>query len=88
MKAVEFNGQTRLLGPPPGWDNERDGDCGALPVRIEQNARGWPATFTSYWRPSADDLAALNSGAHVRLTIVGHVHPPVAVSVERAEELP
>lgn len=79
MKCVEFEGQTTLLGPPPGT---KRGACGALPVHIAE----WG--ICSYWKPSPEDLALLNNGAHVRLTVHSRIHPPVSLQVERCEELP
>lgn len=87
MKAVEFEGQTNILGPPRDWNKERDGLCGALPIRAEIDDRGMPL-MSSFWRPSKEDLIMLNNGAHVCLRIVGNSHPPVAVYVESAKELP
>lgn len=33
----------------------------------------------SWWEPTPEELAELNAGGCVRLTVVGQVHPPVAV---------
>lgn len=87
MKAVEFEGQTAVLKPPQGWENS-DGalQCGVLPIQIVKD-HGLPV-MRSFWRPSPDDLAALNAGAHVCLGIIGEAHPPVMVSVEKCEEMP
>jgi hypothetical protein len=82
MKAVEFVGQTTVLGPPPGWDNSRNGPCGGLPVM----AHG--GRLLSCWRPSAEELEMLNAGGHVVLAVVGEMHPPVSVNVAKVEELP
>jgi len=81
MKAVEFEGQTTLLGPPRGT---RCGECGALPIIIFPD-RG---VMASFWKPSPEDLIMLNNGAHIRLDVWSGAHPPVAMSVERANELP
>ncbi len=62
------------------------GECGALPVFIHE--RGTERQiFTSYWKPSAEDLAKLNAGEHVRLD-VWSLHPPVWLSVDKCAELP
>lgn len=81
MKAIEFEGQTILLGPPPGTPR---GECGALPVIAYPERR----VLSSFWKPSPEELIMLNNGAHVRLDVYGGGHPPVALSVERANELP
>jgi hypothetical protein len=87
MKAIEFVGQDMLLGPPGGWDNAGEGPkCGALPVKRIRDSQG--TAWWSAWRPSPDELAALNAGAHVCLCVSSANHPPVAVEVHHLEELP
>ena len=50
--------------------------CADLPVL-------WAEGFVcSYWRPSPEELAALNAGIPLRLAFQGRTHPPVAVEVE------
>lgn len=66
-----------MLGAPPGWDKEKDGECLALPVNRQ------PGQFTSYWQPSPEDIARICAGGHVRLTIYSDVHPPVWLDTER-----
>ena len=36
----------------------------------------------SYWRPTPEELAALNAGGLVALSVVGTTMPPVALEVE------
>jgi hypothetical protein len=84
MNPIEFEGQTVLLGPPPGTPR---GECGALPVkRVQVGTFG--GYFMSYWKPTPEELAALNAGAHVALAVHGGAHPPVWLDVERVVELP
>ena len=79
MKAVEFEGQNLMLNPPSSMER---GACGALPVmRIDDR-------IISVWRPEPEDIAAINSGAHVLLHIWGKGHPPVALTVQAMKELP
>lgn len=64
------------LGAPKGWDAEKDGSCHALAVRkVEDNV------YQSAWEPTPTELAALNAGALVVLSVVGG-QPPVMLSVE------
>lgn len=84
MKPIEFVGQDKLLGPPTGTPR---GQCGALPIRVVRCGPFGPELH-SYWKPSAEDLAALNRGAHVRLAVHGSSHPPVWIDIKRCEELP
>lgn len=80
MKPVEFEGQTIILGPPPGTPR---GECGALPVARTDSG------FVSVWKPDPGDLAILNAGGHVRLAVQGGAHPPVRLDVvDGVKELP
>lgn len=51
--------------------------CFDLPIVRDPEAE----TQTSYWKPDADELAQLNAGVPVALTIFGRFHPPVKLSV-------
>ncbi len=65
------------LGAPRNWDIDQHGECRALGVMDDG------ASFWSQWRPSPDELAALNAGAPVFLRVFGRSHPPVAVMAGR-----
>lgn len=80
MKPIEFEGQTALLGPPPGYPK---GECGALPVIAFAGG-----SMSSFWKPTPEDLVMLANGACIRLDVHGGAHPPVWVGVERVAELP
>lgn len=76
MIPTKFPGVTQYLGAPPGWDHDSDlGECMPLPIMRDENG------FTSMWVPDSDELAALNAGAAVQLTIMAPVHPVVSVQV-------
>lgn len=85
MKGIEFDGQTRMLNPPRGWDQSQGLRCGMLPVRDGELA-GMHVMY-SFWQPTVDDLEALAKGACVRLCVVSEVHPPVALEVMKCEPL-
>lgn len=86
MKPVEFAGQQTLLDPPKGTPR---GQCGVLPVMVS-DSKTWPGSqeFTSFWKPSRAELEVLNDGGHVGLRVVAAAQPPVAVFVQKVEELP
>ncbi len=84
MKCIEFEGQTTLLRPP--GDMER-GSCGALPVYRFTYSDGSPAMI-SVWKPSDAEIEALKNGAHIALTVLGGVHPPIAMHVQKYTEMP
>jgi hypothetical protein len=88
MKAVEWSGQTTILNPPRGWDNGGDNPkCGGLPVEVLRDEHG--TVMRSMWRPSREDLEILNDGGYVVLSVLGTMHPPVALYTElHCEEMP
>lgn len=68
------------LGAPAGWDPERDGVCGGLPVRIE-HVEGH-TVLRSAWFPTPAEIAAIVCGAPVLLGIVDSAgHPVVQLGV-------
>ncbi len=64
-----------VLGAPREWDASRHGECLGLPVERTMGM------LHSYWKPTEVELAKLNAGALIRLTIFGEVHPPVGMDV-------
>lgn len=85
MEPVQFAGQTKVLGAPEG---SPPGECAGLAVRMAFIDTSAGVCLQSFWKPSLEELAALNAGAHVRLTVHGLGHPPVWLDVERVQELP
>lgn len=78
MNKVQHPKCNSVLGAPPGMTPE---ECTALPVFRAQYEDGTPVTF-SYWQPSAEELALINSGHPVRLGILGRTHAPVLLGVD------
>lgn len=87
MKVVEFAGQTKILNPPDHWNQDIIA-CGGLPVRIVVSEKINLASFTSCWKPTAGELAELNAGGVVTLTILGQSHPVVHVGTGKVNILP
>lgn len=80
MIAKRISGANLYLGAPKDWDEEKDGSCHGLAVRrVEDNV------FQSAWEPTPAELAALNAGGLVVLSVVGG-QPPVMLSVEAVVE--
>lgn len=82
MDIATIKGKTRSLGAPPDWD-ESKGTCETLPVRDVQTDIGH--CMISAWKPSAEELAALNAGQAVHLWVYGIAHPVVSVTVGDTE---
>lgn len=68
-------GATHNLGAPTGWDPERDGFCGVLPIRAAEGC------CLSAWEPTPDELEILNAGGSVILQVRGG-QPPVMLWAE------
>lgn len=76
MRPGVIQGFTHVFNKPADMSDE---ECFALHVR----AGGFNGldSLTSAWFPTPAEMAALNSGAPVLLTIIGGGHPPVYLSV-------
>lgn len=81
MDWVNFKGANLQLGKPRDWDDATQGECGTLPVLRDD------AGFVSCWRPTPDELAMLNDGGVVTLTVIGEGHPPVSLATAIVEVL-
>lgn len=79
MDIAPHPGATRRYAPPLDWDEAKHGPCGTLEVAELDTPSG--PFMESLWRPTAEDLAALNSGACIVLGIRGNVHPVVYLGV-------
>lgn len=79
MRAEQHPSNNRVLGAPPGWD-QAELPCVALPITV--TTVSGMAAMLSWWRPSPEELAALNAGKRIQLCILGVTHPPVELSVE------
>jgi hypothetical protein len=77
MEIGRIEGATRVIGKSQGYLG--------LPLRDVRiscavNGADTPAMMTA-WIPSPDELAALNAGAAIHVTILGTAHPPIMVGV-------
>lgn len=73
MLPLRIHGATRVLA-------ENQDEFTALAIR-DENVGGFNQ-MTSLWEPSPAELAALEAGGAVRLTILGMAHPPVMLTVQ------
>lgn len=84
MRAIQHKTNTRVLGAPKDW-NQAVLPCNAIAV-TDVLVEGQPAIMT-FWKPSADELALLNSGGLVTLCTSGSNMPPVAIGVDHDYKL-
>ncbi len=68
-------------GAPKDWNPERDGDCGALPIRVTFHPDGTVNYCESAWEPTPRELEHLMAGGQLVLRVVGW-QVPVALYVE------
>lgn len=80
MNPQKIKNKTRSLGAPKEWDHNLDGPCETLDIR-DGLLNGSSCMF-SLWLPTPEELALLNKGVPVTVSIVGTMHPPIAVYVE------
>lgn len=81
MTPTRIAGGTHIFTRPKNWDDS-NGSCGDLPVRVAG------PVFASAWAPTPEQLAVLNAGGHVVVSVFGG-QPPIAVTVEPPQaELP
>lgn len=80
MNPINHPNCHRDLAKPPSWDNAKHGECVTLPIEVVEidNLQ----FMVSYWRPTPDEIAAITSGAAVKLGIQGRTHPVVMLGVE------
>lgn len=82
MNFVDFVGKEVDLKPPKDWRDTDRVTCRALPIKTEHV--GEFLAKVSYWKPSPEELELLNSGACVKLSILGPISPTI-LAVEQVE---
>lgn len=85
MRPGDIRFATHSFSAPKGWDEAKNGECDTLTVR-RRNETG-NHTFESAWYPTPEELALLNAGEPVILT-VWNSQPPVSINVNEGEKSP
>jgi len=98
MEPTRIDGANVVMQPPRGWDQERDGPCDELVVRVDygpdfdpanpDTAGVRPTSIASAWRPTQAELATLIDGGLVVLTIASAQQPPVILGVQARDHDP
>lgn len=78
MQPSSFPEQNKIYTKPEGWTDE---ECGDLSVWQGNYNNGTPVII-SYWKPTPDDMATLNSGGGIYLQVCTSVQPPVLLTTE------
>lgn len=82
MIPARIEGANVCFKRPEGTARDQSGDLFVRREVIEVGeAREQWSAMTSAWTPTPDELARLNAGASVHLTICGTAQPPVMLAV-------
>lgn len=84
MKVGTPGNVTRVLGEAQGYAPLPVEDAVVNMMHADGSQGDTPVMFT-VWHPTPKELAALQSGGHIVLGIVGTMHPPVMVYVANME---
>lgn len=76
MRVHQHKTNNMLLKSPDGMVN-----CDTVPATLVFDTET-ETRICTYWRPSEEELAALNKGHSVCLHVFGRAHPPVSITVE------
>jgi hypothetical protein len=78
MLPHSFPEANKVYTKPAGWTDEQ---CANLHV-CQTNCEDGTPVIISYWKPSYEDLQALNNGGGIYLMITANVQPPVSLLTE------
>lgn len=81
MIPAEQRPFTRFVCPDRDWPLEAQEAAGHLQLRDIDGPLG--PMMQTLWEPTPDEIARINAGAKVVLTVLGTAHPHVALDVER-----
>lgn len=82
MKNIKTRDETHVFKKPGNWDECSGGnDCGDLSVRADKFANTEIVQLNSTWRPTADELAKLNRGGVIEVSLLQPTQPPMCVGV-------
>lgn len=78
MISKVIKGATHRLAKPENW-NDKNGTCGHLHVRAVPH--GALVRYESAWEPTPEELAILQAGGSIVVSVIGG-QPPIAVYAE------
>lgn len=82
MEFIKHSSCNHQFGPPR---DVSDAECGTLPVKAWRDP-AFGQVFTSFWKPSASELEALNAGGSVAVNLYTTVHPVMSTQVYLKDE--
>ena len=66
------------LGKPAGWDDQVNGECVTLPA-VQAVTTDGLHVYHTFYDPTPEQLARLNAGQPVRLSIYSRSHPVISI---------
>jgi len=78
MLPIDFKEANFTFAKPEGWTDEQ---CSDLRVWKGNDTEGMPLIISA-WKPSKEDLEALNNGQPLFLSVYGSGMPPVSIFTE------
>lgn len=76
MRVHQHRSNNMILKSPDGMVN-----CDTVPATLVFDSPTETRVLT-FWRPTQEELDALNKGHSVCMHVFGRAHPPVALTVE------
>jgi len=76
MRICNFQGAVPI-GAPKDWIPELDGPCGVIYVQPHLDVQTGLTCLYSVYKPTPEDLEALNAGGCLRLGVVTQKHPVI-----------
>lgn len=77
MIPISTDSTNLNLSKPSDWEEEKHGECIALPVSH------YDGVYYSYWRPTFIERIKILFGNNIRVRICSEFHPPIALDVEK-----
>ena len=74
MIPIDFPGRNWIFEKPDDWKDE---DCMSIPAWVGENRLG-PLIMVA-WKPSKEDIDAINRGEPIYMTLQSNVMVPVAL---------
>lgn len=75
MTPIRFKEANRLFGPPPDLSDSQCNTIYAFQGKVEGGSVDGAALVVTAWRPSAEELEAINKGAPIFLSVIGGLPP-------------
>ena len=81
MRPTVTRNATHNFKKPENWDEDTEGPCGDLQVRAETLGDRKIVELISTWKPTMEELAALNQGGVIEIGLCITNQPPMRAYV-------